>query len=305
MDYTTIGIDVSKAKLDICILLSGEIITVSNDNKGFAKLLKHIQKNYTVKKIIIEHTGNYQKNLVLYLHKYGYTVCVVNPSKVRSFAKACGILAKTDKIDAYVIAQYGELLNPEETTEQSENVCHLKDLVNLRKQLVETIKQFKTRLEKNPTTYILKEISKTISYLKKQQTNIEKQILDFVKKQEEFNKKYEILSQISGFGVQTITTLLSYLPELGKIERNKIVALCGLAPINRDSGTMRGNRSIYGGRKEVRNSLYMAAVSAIRHNPVIKAFYLNLKKNGKPSKVALVACMRKILCYANSLAKNT
>lgn len=304
MDNTTLGIDVSKAKLDICFLSSGETLSVGNDIKGYNQILKRIKASYNIERIIIEHTGNYQKNVVEYLQKHKLKVCVVNPGKVRNFAKAAGFIAKTDKIDAYVLAKYGEMFNPEETHEQEKSIMCLKELVNFRSQLVETIKQFKTRLEKNPSKLIVKEISKIISGLEKQQKKLEEQIKSFIEANEEMRSKYKTLNEIRGFGDQTISVLISHLPELGQIERNKISSLCGIAPVNRDSGKMRGLRFIQGGRKTVRNALYMAAVSAIRHNKVIHEFYANLKLRGKPSKVAIVACMRKLIIYANSLLRN-
>ena len=303
MDYTTIGIDVSKAKLDICILTSGEVITVDNDNKGFAKLLKRI-KCYNVDRIIIEHTGNYQKGIVSYLQARDLKVCVVNPSKVRNFAKAAGVMAKTDKIDAYVLAKYGEMFKPEAIKETDAEIEKLKELVNFRLALVETIKTFKVRLEKKPSSVIVKEINKTMKSLLLQQTKIEKQIREVIRSNQKMMQFFDKLNQIVGVGEQTITVLLSHLPELGTLERNKISALCGVAPMNHDSGKMRGLRCIQGGRKIVRNALYMATIPAIAHNPVIHEYYARLKAKGKPSKVAIVACMRKLLCYANSMAKN-
>ena len=271
MDTTTIGIDVSKAKLDICFLSSGEVINISNDTKGYNILVKHIKQHYNVQNIIIEHTGNYQKEVVSFLQKQKLCVCVVNPSKVRAFAKAAGILAKTDKIDAWVLAKYGEL--------------------------------FKARLDKHPSSFINKETIKIIAHLQKQEKAINAKIKEFISSHSEFLKKAKILHNIPGVGEQTVSVFLSYLPELGCLEKRKLVALCGLAPINKDSGTMRGQRHIYGGRKVVRNALYMSTISAIVHNQVIKQYYLALKQRGKPAKVALVACMRKILIYANSLLK--
>lgn len=304
MNNTTIGIDVSKAKLDICFLSSGECIKINNDIQGFKLLLKHIKKNYIVKRIIIEHTGNYQRDIVNYLQKYKFIVCVVNPSKVRAFAKASGVLAKTDKIDAYVLAKYGEMFTPEENKIQDENIIKLRELTNFRRQIVEMCKVFKTRLEKKPSAFIAREINKLIKNLEKQEKEINKKIKEFIADNSEMMKKSQILLTIDGFGEQTVNTLLSNLPELGQIEKNKLSALCGIAPINHDSGKLYGIRSIYGGRRVVRNMLYMAAVSASVHNKVIRDYYLRLKNKGKPSKVALVACMRKLLIYANSLVKN-
>ena len=303
MDTTTIGIDVSKAKLDICFLSSGEVINISNDTKGYNILVKHIKQHYNVQNIIIEHTGNYQKEVVSFLQKQKLCVCVVNPSKVRAFAKAAGILAKTDKIDAWVLAKYGELFNPAETNMQDREVEKLRELVQFRAQLVDACKLFKARLDKHPSSFINKETIKIIAHLQKQEKAINAKIKEFISSHSEFLKKAKILHDIPGVGEQTVSVFLSYLPELGCLEKRKLVALCGLAPINKDSGTMRGQRHIYGGRKVVRNALYMSTISAIVHNQVIKQYYLALKQRGKPAKVALVACMRKILIYANSLLK--
>ena len=304
MEYTTIGIDVSKAKLDICFLSTGETITVSNDLQGFKLLLKKINKSYDVAKIIIEHTGNYQRNCVMFLQRHNFSVCVVNPNKVRNFAKAAGILAKTDRIDAYVLAKYGEMFNPEETKDTDKTVAELRELVSFRAQLVEACKLFKARLEKEPSVAMKKEVCKVIAYFEKQEKDINKKIKEFIAQHQEMLKKAKSLLSINGIGEQTVNILLSYLPELGNIEKNKLSALCGLAPINHDSGNMRGLRCINGGRKIVRNALYMATVSASVHNPIIRNHYLALKARGKPSKVALVACMRKLVCYANLLMKN-
>lgn len=303
MNTTTIGIDVSKAKLDICFLTTGECLKITNDLDGFKTLFKRIKK-YSVKQVIVEHTGNYQREIVEFLQQHELKVCVVNPSKVRAFANAKGILAKTDKIDAFVLAQYGEMFQPESFKKKEEITLKLKELVNFRAQLVETAKIFKTRLEKKPSNLITKEINKMLEHIKKQESAINKKIKEFVAGHEELLKKSEILLNIQGVGEQTVNVLLAYLPELGQLERNKLSALVGIAPVNHDSGKMHGVRSIFGGRKIVRNAIYMAAVSASLHNPVIKKQYTTLKQRGKPSKVALVACMRKLLIYANVLLKN-
>lgn len=304
MDSTTIGIDVSKAKLDVCFLSSGETIEVSNDKWGFYSLLRKIKKNYIAKQITIEHTGNYQKDIVAFLQKHSYAVSVVNPGKVRNFAKAIGILAKTDKIDAYVLAKYGEVVQPETSSVTDMTIMQLRELVSLRTQIVETLKQFKNRLEKQPSTFVQKEILKIIKFLTDKQKNIECKIRAFIKDHDRLKTLMEKLLSIKGIGEQTVFVLLSELPELGSLDNRKLTALCGLAPINRDSGMMRGKRCIFGGRKTVRNALYMAAINAIRCNDVIKEFYKRLKSNGKPSKVAIVACMRKLLIYADSVVKN-
>ena len=277
---------------------------IAEQHGGSLNWLKNHARRYNVDRIVIEHTGNYQKEIVLYLQKHNLKVCVVNPSNVRNFAKAAGIIAKTDKIDAYVLAKYGDIFKPDAVQETDLDVEKLKELVNFRLALVETIKSFKIRLEKKPSAFIVKEINKTIKSLILQQTKIEKQIKELIQLNQNMTELFNKLNEIVGFGEHTITVLLAHLPELGKIERNKIAALCGVAPINHDSGKMRGLRCIQGGRKTVRNALYMATIPAIIHNHVIHEYYIKLKAEGKPSKVAIVACMRKLLCYANSLVKN-
>ena len=304
MDHTTVGIDVSKAKLDVFFLSSGETIEVSNDKQGFFTLLRKFRKNYIVKQIIIEHTGNYQRGVVDFLQKHSFCVSVVNPGKVRNFAKAIGISAKTDRIDAYVLAKYGDVVHPETSPEADAVIMQLRELVSLRTHIVGTLKQFKNRLEKQPSVFVQKELKKIISVLTERQKNIECKIREFIKGNDRLKTLMEKLLLIKGVGEQTVFIILSELPELGNLNKRKLTALCGLAPMNRDSGLMRGKRCIFGGRKTVRNALYMAAINAIRCNHVIKEFYNRLKIKGKPSKVALVACMRKLLIYADSVVKN-
>lgn len=304
MEYTTIGIDVSKENLDIYFQSSNEYLHISNDKQGYKKLLKRIKESYNVKRIVIEHTGGYQKEAVKFFQEKGYGVCVVNPSKVRNFAKALGVLAKTDRIDAKILAQYGEKIKPEVTQPESEIVSKLQELVKYRTNIVESIKQYKCRLDKCSSKFLENKITKTLKFLTEQRKDLEVEIKNLINSCEEFYSKKSILENISGVGEQTVCVLLSELPELGFLDKRKIVSLCGLAPMNRDSGKMKGKRCIYGGRKEVRNAIYMATVNAIRCNKIIKEHYCSLKNRGKPSKVAMVACMRKLLLHTNSLIKN-
>lgn len=305
MNYTTIGIDVSKAKLDICFLSTGECLKITNDEKGFKVFFKHMNKNYpNISRIVLEHTGAYQKELVSFLHSKKLPVCVVNPMHIRSFARAVGQLAKTDQIDAYIIAKYGEVIKPEFTEPKNYEEDELHALNLYRKQLSEVLKLNKQWLEKKPSPKIVRKIKSLMNTVNTQMQCIEAEILELIETNKELKRKYDAIVDTQGIGDVTAAILLSELPELGKITRQQIVALCGLAPINKDSGTMHGKASIKGGRKIVRNTLYMAVMSAIKCNDVIKIYYKHLKTLGKPSKVALTACMRKMIIHLNTKLQN-
>lgn len=301
MNITTIGIDVSKQKIDICIYCSKETFTLTNDLSGFKQLLKKIRKmQLDVSRIVIEHTGGYQRDLVKFLINNDLPVCVVNPASVRHFAKAAGYLAKTDKIDAFVLALYGEKLQPKLTALKNEHLLVLRDLVNQRKQLSDWNKQTKQWLEKQPGKQWQKRIKSQQMWLEKQLKRARKEIRDFIKAHEDLCSRYNALLSVRGVGEDTAAFLLAELSELGDITRQKIVALCGLAPINRDSGMKRGKAFIQGGRKKVRNYLYLCVISCLRSDGVIRAYYDHLKAMGKPSKVAITACMRKLLIHLNT-----
>lgn len=301
MKHTTIGIDVSKQKLDICIFCNNDAFTIQNTLSDFKFLIKKIKKDkLNVTRIVIEHTGGYQQKIVDYLLKNNFPVCVVSPSKVRHFAKAIGYLAKTDKIDAYVLAQYGEIIQPELTIIKEDTVKVLLSLVKHRKQLTDVHKQTKQWLEKQPDTRCKKRIENLQQILEVQLKQIRKEIKDFIKKHEILCKKYKLLCSVRGIGEDTAALLLAELSELGNISRQKIVALCGLAPINRDSGIKRGKAFIQGGRKDIRNYLYLCVMVCLKSKGVVHDYYDHLKSKGKPSKVALTACMRKLLIHLNA-----
>ena len=300
MDYTTIGIDVSKAKLDIFFNSTGEWMTLSNNSQDFDKLILYIQKySLHVERVIVEHTGSYQKELVSFLHSHNIPVCLVHPVKVRNYAKAVGRLAKTDKIDAQILADYGQVMHPELSEIQNPKINKLRELIKYRRQLTDNLVLTKQWIEKKPAPQILQRIKLLVDHLNLQVKEIETEILDFIKSDKILYKKFQILMETKGIGKKSASTLIAELPELGHTSRNKIVALCGLAPMNRDSGTMRGKACIQGGRKIVRNALYMSIISAIRTNDVIHQYYALLKGKGKPSRVAMVACMRKLIIHLN------
>ena len=300
MNNTTIGIDVSKQKLDI-FSSSGEWITLPNTEEGFTKFLKICKKTYpNIQKIIVEHTGSYQNELVSHLHTNKMPVCIVHPTRVRNYAKAIGRLAKTDKIDAELLANYGEMMSPELSSEKPLNIQKLRSLIKYRKQLTDNLTLTKQWLEKKPDQEIVMKISQLVNFLNKQLSKIDTDLHQLVQSDKTLSNTFLTLTTTKGIGKITAYILLAELPELGTICRNKIVAICGLAPLNRDSGTLRGKACIQGGRKIVRNALYMSVIAALRSNKQIRDFYDNLRKNGKPAKVAITACMRKMITHLNS-----
>ena len=301
MKHTTIGIDVSKQKLDICIFCTNDTFTIQNTLLDFKLLIKKIQKEkLDVTRIVIEHTGGYQQNLVDYLLKNNLPVCVVSPSKVRHFAKAMGHLAKTDKIDAFVLAQYGEIIQPEISKLKDNSILILADLVKHRRQISDVYKQTKQWLEKQPNKQSKNRILSLQNVLDRQLKQIRKEIRDYIKHNDILFAKYKALLSVRGIGEDTAALLLTELSELGTISRQKIVALCGLAPINRDSGIKRGKAFIQGGRKIIRNYLYLCVMVCLKTDGVLREYYDHLKRQGKPSKVALTACMRKLLIHLNA-----
>ena len=301
MNCTTIGIDVSKQKLDIFFSSSGEWVTLPNTEEGFVEFLKICKKTYpNIQKVIVEHTGSYQNALVSCLHINKIPVCVVHPTRVRNYAKAIGRLAKTDKIDAELLANYGEKMSPELSSEKPFNIQRLRSLVKYRKQLTDNLTLTKQWLEKKPDQEIVKQISQLVDFLNKQLSKIDIDIHQLIQSDKILSDNFITLTSTKGIGKVTAYILLAELPELGTICRNKIVAICGLAPLNRDSGTLRGKACIQGGRKVVRNALYMSVIAALRSNKHIRDFYDNLRKNGKPAKVAITACMRKMITHLNT-----
>lgn len=298
-----IGIDVSKALLDILILPDKLHFQVENTKQGIKKLLGTLKQRSGETLIVMEATGGYEKLVATTLSKAKLDVAVINPRQIRDFAKALGRLAKTDKIDAHVIALFAEKCAPEPNVITDEKQQKLADLQARRRQIIDMIVMEKNRLDKaNPS--MKKEIKQVISFLEKKLERIEKQIQDAIKADPEFAKKDSLLKSIKGVGNAVSGAIIANLPELGKLNTKQIAALAGLAPFNRDSGTLRGKRTIWGGRSHVRSLLYMAVLVGIRHNKQIKQFYDRLCAQGKLKKVALTACMRKLLTIMNAMIKN-
>jgi transposase len=297
-----VGIDVAKNSLDLCVLPEKTQLTLSYDAKGLKKLLRQLPEKETCL-IVVEATGGYQRRVATVLVDAGHFVAVVNPRQVRDFAKGIGILAKTDRIDAEVIARFGQLVRPRTLAKTHEKQEELADAVARRRQLVELRTAEKNRLETAVSKLVRKSVQQMINQLDKQIKRIEKQILALLASNDEWKEKGEIIQSTPGVGPITAASLIAELPELGQLNRQQISALAGLAPFNRDSGRHQGKRSIRGGRASVRSVLYMAAMTARTHNPVIREFSHRLEAQGKPYKVAITACMRKLLVILNTLVK--
>jgi transposase len=302
--YTlVIGIDVSKAKLDIALGSNGPLEIIENTNQQIiGKLIQKI-KDPVNTLIVMEATGGYESGLVDLLHESNLALAVVNPRRVRDFAKGIGLDAKTDAIDAQVIAKYGEVVNPQQHVAKTDSEKKLNALVTRRQQLLGLITQENNRLQQTGDGEIQNFIRETLKTLKKQVKTIDKLISQCVAADKKNARKIEILQSVKGVGAVSVSTFIAELPELGELNRGEISKLVGVAPMNKDSGQTSGKRRTTGGRNSVRRVLYMATLVATRFNPRIKAFYVRLLAKGKPKKVALVAAMRKLLTIINTLIK--
>lgn len=295
------GIDVSKAGLDVVLLPSGEYWQFENTLPGITKLI-HRLNSLDLDRIVVEATGGYEAKLVERLVEAGLPVCRVNPARVRRFAQGMNWLAKTDKIDARVLAQFGEKAQPHLLELPTEAEKRLAILVKRRQQVLEMLVAEQNRLEL-AERQVLASITDTIQFLQKQLADLDAQIHDQIDQDPDLKKKQDLLKSVPGVGKVLSATLLSHMPELGLCNRKEIAGLSGLAPYNHDSGRYRGRRMIRGGRPFVRKVLYMATVASIRFNPIIKSMYARLVEAGKRVKVALVACMRKLLTILNAILR--
>src|SRR3984885_10035433 len=297
-----VGIDIAKRTLDVHVLPERTSLKPPNDSKGRGQVREKLPPPGECL-IVVEATGGYERALVAELIDAGHQVAVVNPRQVRDFAKACGILAKTDRIDAAVLARFGQAVVPRTQTKIPEKQLELQDLVVRRRQLVELRTAEMNRKENVASKFVKKSLQESVDALTKQIRRFEERIAALVQSDDEWKQKAEIVQSAPGIGPGTSATLIAEVPELGKLSRRKIPALVGLAPFNRDSGEFRGRRAIRGGRTAVR-TLYMATLNARRFNPVIKAFADRLASLGKKPKVIITACMRKLLVILNTMVKN-
>lgn len=297
-----VGIDVSKETLDVAVRPEEERWQTKNTEEAFAELIARVEV-LEPELIIIEATGGLERAVVSAMAEAGLPVVVINPRQTREFARATGRLAKTDEIDADDLAFFGEAIRPEVRPLPDAAVEKLCALNARRQQLVEMLTAERNRLGTAlpPARPSLRE---HIRWLEREKERVESELERHVGENLTLRRKFKILCSAKGVGPATSITLLSKLPELGTVNRKEIAALAGVAPFNRDSGKWRGKRTTWGGRASVRSVLYMAALSASQHNPVIRAFYERLLEAGKPKKVALTACMRKLLVVLNAMLKN-
>lgn len=298
----SVGIDVSKAQLDVEIRPSGEKQSFANDKVGIKALVKWLAK-IAPTLIVLEATGGYERQVTRALVSADLPAVVVNPRQVRDFAKATGQLAKTDSIDAGVLAQFAEVIRPALRPLPDAVTLELRALTSRRRQLLEMIAAENNRLEMTSKA-VRKSIHAHIGHLEQALERINQELDRAIEQSPIWKENEDLLRSAKGIGPVTSRTLLAELPELGTLDRKQIAALVGVAPFNRDSGSLKGRRSIWGGRAPVRGALYMATLVATRHNPVIRDFYNRLIAKGKLFKVALVACMRKLLTILNSMIKH-
>lgn len=297
-----VGIDTSQSQLDIYVRPTGDYFSVENTPEGAKQAAIKIRK-YQPNRVLIEATGRLELNFVCAAYNARLPVVVCNAGQVRQFARSAGRLAKTDKLDAQDIAHFGEALQPELTIIKPEKLRQISDLITVRRQCLDMSTMQKNRLLRMPKN-VQAPIQRILKAIQKEIERIDQKLDKLVDAIPQWREQRDLLMSVKGVGRVVAYTLLSELPELGKLNRKEIAALVGVAPMNRDSGSYRGKRRVSGGRSKVRTVLYMSMWSSIQHDPKIKATYERLVAAGKPKKVALVACMRKQLTILNTMMKN-
>ena len=300
-ETTYVGLDISKSRLDSAVA-DGSPREDANSPEGRAAFIRHVAR-LANPRVICEATGGYESLLVELLHQNNIALAVVNPRQVRDFAKGVGCDAKTDSIDARVLARFGQVVQPAPQAAQSEDQLKLGALVERRRQLVDLINQEQNRLQQTRDRDIRKSIDTVLKELKKQLKSMDERIDTAIKADQINARRVEILQSVKGLGPVTVSTFVAELPELGQLNRHQVAKLVGVAPINNDSGQSNGKRKAAGGRSTVRRTLYMATLVATRFNTQIRTFYQRLVAKGKPKKVALTAAMRKLLTILNTLIR--
>jgi transposase len=299
-----VGIDVSKSSWDVHVRPSGRRFSLAANDEGLAELRKELAALGPCL-VVVEATGGLERHLVAELIDAGLMVSRVNPRQVRDFARALGRLAKTDRIDAETLSLYAEKVQPRPMQKQPENQAELDALVTRRRQLVGLRSVERVRQHQAPTRATSLSIAKLLRVLDRQIADLDKAIAKLIESDEDFRSKRELLESVPGVGPGTSTTLIAELPELGRLNRQEIASLAGLAPFNHDSGQFRGQRHIRGGRGAVRAALYMAVLTAKRFCPKLRAFAERLERAGKPFKVVMTACMRKLLIILNQVLRQS
>ena len=296
-----VGIDVAKDRVDVAIRPGGDTWSADYDERGMSELVSCLRTAEPTA-VLLEATGGLEVPLVSALAAAALPVVVVNPRQVRDFAKATGKLAKTDALDAQVLAHFAEAVRPPVRPLRDEDTQELNSLTTRRSQLMTMLVAEKNRLRRASHS-VHPSIRSHIRWLEQELSNLDKALRKALRSSPVWRKKDDLLRSVPGVGPQVSLTLLAYLPELGKMNRKQIAALVGVAPFNRDIGPYRGKRSVWGGRAAVRSTLYMGALVTSRFNPVLRDFYQRLLKAGKPKKVALTACARKLLTILNTMAR--
>jgi len=297
-----VGVDVSKKQLDVAIFPTAKSFSCPNSYAGHKKLVQHLRRLKPAL-IVLEASGGYQSAAARALAQANLPVTVVNPRQVRDFAKATGELAKTDKIDAAVLALFAYKLRPQLRPVPDAAAQQRRDLGLRCQQLRDNLAAERVRQHQACGAH-RDSIARHIAWLEQELQQMQAQWQTSLQSDQQLCQLQKLLCTVPGVGPGVSAVLVTYLPELGQASRQQIAALAGVAPFNRDSGQHQGKRCVYGGRVQVRCALYMAVISAIRHNPLIRAFYQRLKSNGKATKLALTACMRKLLCILNAMVKN-
>ena len=299
----SVGIDVAKNKLDLAYSDADRVLTFTNDPDGHQRIVE-LFKNRRPDIIIVEATGGLERALTAALLDADQQVARVNPANVRHFARALSIQVKTDSADARLLARFGQHAQPRLMEKLSKNQVEIAELVTCRRQLSHSLVQQTNRRRTTVSVFALKTLDKVIALIQKQIQRLDEQIAKIIEDDDEFKKTDTLLQSVPGIGKIVSATLVSQLPELGKTDRRKAPALLGLVPYNNDSGNRNGPRSIRGGRTEPRNQLYMAVLTGMRKNPLIKDLYGRLRQKGKKTKVSLVACMRKLVTLLNAMLRD-
>ncbi len=298
-----IGIDVSKKQLDVALRPGNDFFQVANDDLGIAALVQRLVP-LQPQLILLEASGGFETLAAASLRQADLPAQIINPRQVRRFADSTGRLAKTDKIDAGVLAHFAEVLKPPLRPWPEAQQQELAALMTRRRQLVEMVVMEKNRLSTAWSPKVRKSLQVHLHSLQEQLKELEQDLDDFIRRSPLYLEKDQLLQSVPGVGALTSQSLIAWLPELGTLNRKQIAALVGVAPFNRDSGKMRGRRAVWGGRRQVRPSLYMATIAACRFNPAIQNFYQRLLQAGKRKKVAITACMRKLLTILNAVLKH-
>jgi transposase len=302
-DSAFVGIDVSKGTLDSFVSTTGQVEQFLNTHDGIQRLAKHL-KAQNPALVVLEATGGFERLAAAELSAAGLPVVIVNPRQVRDFAKATGQLAKTDVLDAQVIAEFARAVRPAIRELPDEHTRELADLLARRRQIIDMIVAEESRLKKAVFKALKRDIKAHIVWLQKRLKSTDDDLHEAIKSSPVWKANYDLLREVKGVGDVLALSLLAMLPELGKVNRKQVAALVGVAPYNCDSGLYKGHRRIWGGRAALRSVLYMAALSSKSHNPVIERFYNHLLEAGKTKKVALVACMRKLLTILNAMIRD-